>query len=483
MSKACRIDEIAVWDPNGSKGIKRSATFPDLVPGSKIPREVGLSQGVLDVIPKTNFPDIRKACFVHSAESGNMLMIPREERLVRFYVPLQDATSESQSKFIKQNYSAEYILDAARKILSPFKLEYNYCDWWSAYQIGQRVADCYSLYNRVFLAGDAVPWIEEKARPENLRPTQNRVVTEHFADTHSPKVGQGMNISIQDTYNLGWKLVECLQWKAHRSLLSTYESERRPVAQDLINFDQTYSKLWGTSLDAKASQVTEERITPLQAMFQRHVEFTTGLTTRYASNLIVWDQAPNDSMTPRNSTVQLAKNLVVGMRMPDFQVVNQSDAVPCQIHGLLKFDGHFRILVFAGDVAHAEGASRLRVFSDRWSALASSTSRMSSQDALLDSHIEVITIHAADRAKVEFQDFPDILHPWHEDRGWDYWKIYADGRDIFGNHGEAYTTCGINTACGCIVVVRPDGYIALIGSLEDVERINSFFAGLTKAPA
>ena len=77
----------------------------------------------------------------------------------------------------------------------------------------------FDAHRRVFLAGDAV-------------------------HTHSPKAGQGMNVSMQDTYNLGWKIALVAKGIAKRSILSTYQSERRRVAQDLIDFDHSFSRLF-----------------------------------------------------------------------------------------------------------------------------------------------------------------------------------------------------------------------------------------------
>ena len=48
------------------------------------------------------------------------------------------------------------ILESAQKILEPYKLSYRKLDWWTAYQIGQRVGTHFSSRERVFLAGDAV---------------------------------------------------------------------------------------------------------------------------------------------------------------------------------------------------------------------------------------------------------------------------------------------------------------------------------------
>jgi 2-polyprenyl-6-methoxyphenol hydroxylase-like FAD-dependent oxidoreductase len=79
--------------------------------------------------------------------------------------------------------------------------------WASVYTMSARVADHYRV-GRVLLAGDA-------------------------AHVHPPTGGQGLNTSIQDAYNLGWKLAAVLAGAPDR-LLDTYEHERRPIAADMI---------------------------------------------------------------------------------------------------------------------------------------------------------------------------------------------------------------------------------------------------------
>ncbi|MEU8779140.1 FAD-dependent monooxygenase [Streptomyces sp. NPDC048606] len=54
------------------------------------------------------------------------------------------------------------------------------------------------------------------------------------AHVHSPAGGQGLNTSVQDAYNLGWKLAAVLTGAADAALLDTYEHERRPVAADML---------------------------------------------------------------------------------------------------------------------------------------------------------------------------------------------------------------------------------------------------------
>lgn len=80
--------------------------------------------------------------------------------------------------------------------------------WASMFRIHRRLADRYRE-GRILLAGDA-------------------------AHIHSPLGGQGMNTGIGDAENLAWKLALVIQGRADGSLLDTYESERRPLAEDVL---------------------------------------------------------------------------------------------------------------------------------------------------------------------------------------------------------------------------------------------------------
>jgi phenol 2-monooxygenase (NADPH) len=53
-----------------------------------------------------------------------------------------------------------------------------------------------------------------------------------------------MNVSMQDTYNLGWKLGLVCKKLLQRKVLSTYESERKMIAKQLIAFDHKFSRLF-----------------------------------------------------------------------------------------------------------------------------------------------------------------------------------------------------------------------------------------------
>ncbi|MFD7919178.1 FAD-dependent oxidoreductase [Streptomyces sp. NPDC059740] len=81
-------------------------------------------------------------------------------------------------------------------------------DWVSAFSPRAALAERFRA-GRVLLAGDA-------------------------AHIHSPAGGFGLNTSVQDAYNLGWKLAAVLRHGVDEALLETYEAERRPVAEDIL---------------------------------------------------------------------------------------------------------------------------------------------------------------------------------------------------------------------------------------------------------
>ena len=105
-------------------------------------------------------------CAVHSESSGSLMVIPRENKLVRLYIQLTEIKPDASGRADRSKITPDTIIKAAQKIIAPYKLTYEFCHWWTAYQIGQRVGTNFDYRNRVFLAGDAV-------------------------HTHSPKAGQG----------------------------------------------------------------------------------------------------------------------------------------------------------------------------------------------------------------------------------------------------------------------------------------------------
>ena len=99
--------------------------------------------------------------------------------------------------------------------------------WLSRFGDATRQAERYRV-GRVFLAGDA-------------------------AHIHPPMGGQGLNLGIQDSFNLGWKLAATLAGWAPDGLLDTYENERHPVAASVL--DNTRAQMTLVSLDPGAQAV------------------------------------------------------------------------------------------------------------------------------------------------------------------------------------------------------------------------------------
>ncbi len=65
---------------------------------------------------------------ITSAKDGSLMCIPRENRLVRLYIQLTEVSARS-GRVDRSQITPEVIIKAARKIISPYKLDYHYCDW------------------------------------------------------------------------------------------------------------------------------------------------------------------------------------------------------------------------------------------------------------------------------------------------------------------------------------------------------------------
>lgn len=265
--------------------------------------------GVMDIYPLTNFPDIRRKCTIHST-AGNIVIIPREGgQLVRFYIQLPAGTHPKQ-------VTLQDIQATARKIFAPYTMDFADTFWWSAYSIGQRLADNFHKDHRVYLTGDA-------------------------CHTHSPKAGQGMNVSLQDGYNIGWKLGSVLSGLSPVSVLHTYVSERSKTAVDLIAFDRELTQLF-----ARKEQFEGE----FADYFVKSGRYMAGFTARY-EDTVVTDM--------KDSHSDGATGVTVGMRFPSAQVIRFCDCKAVQLQSVLKSDGRWRVVVFAGDINQREHRERL----------------------------------------------------------------------------------------------------------------------------
>src|SRR5262245_4633271 len=210
--------------------------------------------GVMDVLAVTDFPDIRCKSLIQSAQEGSVLVIPREGGyLVRLYVELSEL--EVGERVASRHITVDELIAKARRILNPYKLDVTDVPCWSGYEIGQRRSDKF----------DDVPADEVATRLPSI------VIAGDACHTHSPKAGQGMNVSMQDAFNLGWKLASVLRKRCPPSLLHTYSAERRAIAKELIEFDREWSELLAS---IHAHGATDPAKT--QSYFVRSGRYTAG---------------------------------------------------------------------------------------------------------------------------------------------------------------------------------------------------------------
>ncbi|KAL4907206.1 hypothetical protein BDW74DRAFT_189734 [Aspergillus multicolor] len=374
--------------------------------------------GVMDMIPRTDFPDIRKKASIRS-KAGSLLIIPREgesRNLTRFYIELPPGTKPKDVKL-------KDLQQAAKNILSQYEVEFTETVWWSAYAIGQRHADFFHKDFRVFLGGDA-------------------------CHTHSPKAGQGMNVSLQDGYNIGWKLAHVLKGLAPASLLETYVLEREKVAIDLINFDRYFSKLFSTKGNASPAEFQEG--------FVKAGKYTAGLTAKYDESAITNDLGLSES---------LARNIVVGMRLPSSQVVRYCDSKPVQLASALRSDGRWRVMVFPGGIGIPRNKARLDAVGVYLASDESPLKTFQLQDGDCDSLIEPILVGYGPRHDIELDQIPSAFYPvTGKNQIKDLHKIFFDDEAYNRVHGHLYEHLGIDTENGAIVIVRPDQCEFKLGS-------------------
>jgi phenol 2-monooxygenase len=394
--------------------------------------------GVMDILVNTDFPDWRTKCAIN-AEAGNILHIPREGGyLCRVYVDLGAVASDDDHR-VRQTPIDE-IIRRANEILHPYTLDVQEVAWHSVYEVGHRVTDGFDDVSagdvaapRVFLTGDA-------------------------CHTHSAKAGQGMNVSMQDGFNLGWKLGAVLNGRSPAALLSTYSAERRPVAQQLIDFDREWSSL----MARKPGEITD----PLELAnyYLGTAEFPSGFMTQYTPSMIVGDAAHQE----------LAEGFPIGKRFTSSPVSLVCDGNAVHLGHHAKADGRWRVYAFADRPAPGE-PSALSSWAD-WLETAddSPLRRHTPAGVDVDAVFDVKVIYQQPHEQVDLNSVPDVFRPKTGPLALTDWeKVFAAApsawcpTDIFDERGLSRD--------GVVVVVRPDQYVAHVLPLTATGELAEFF--------
>ncbi|WPR65905.1 FAD-binding monooxygenase [Glutamicibacter protophormiae] len=392
--------------------------------------------GVMDTLALTDFPDVRIKSAIHSS-NGSILLIPREGgQLFRLYVDLGEVAEGDNGK-VRQT-SLEEIIQRAQAILQPYTLDVKNVAWHSVYEVGHRLTDRF----------DDVPLEEIGSRDPRV------FITGDACHTHSAKAGQGMNVSMQDGFNLAWKLGYVLTGRSPQSLLATYSAERKVIAKDLIDFDKKWSSLMAATPEELEGQEG------VAEFYVRTAEFPAGFMTEYQPS----------ELTAANEFQHLATGYPVGKRFKSAEVMRLGDSNPVHLGHHHRADGRYRIYVFA-DQAPAGAASPVAQLSD-W-LLGSEDSpllRFTPAGADIDSIFDVKVVYRQDYTTINLNDAPAVFRPTCGEFGlMDYQKVYTalEGNDIFAQRGISDE--------GAIVIVRPDMYVANVLPLQATDALRDFF--------
>ncbi len=378
--------------------------------------------GVMDILAVTDFPDIRFKAAIQSHAEGSLLIIPREGGyMVRLYIEL--AKLNPQERVADRDITPDHLIAAAQRILHPYTLDVKEIAWWSVYEIGQRISDRFSdtppdgaKAPRVFIAGDA-------------------------CHTHSPKAGQGMNVSMADAFNLGWKLQSVLHGQADPDLLHSYSRERHAIAQELIDFDKTFAAMFAAGGDKEQ----------FQRYFQQQGRYTAGVATRYAPSAICGPDTWQNHAT----------GFRIGTRFHSAPVVRWSDALSLHLGHVIEVDGRWRVMVFAG----ADGATTLHTTAQTCAAITPAHAKdMIDLRLILQSHHHDTVLDTTDTA----------LFPPKGRLGLrDMEKVFC-----VDPNADIYDLRGIDRTNGAIVVVRPDQYVAHVLPPERQDALVTLLKGV-----
>jgi hypothetical protein len=300
-----------------------------------------------------------------------------------------------------------------------------------------------------------------------------------------------MNTAFLDALNLAWKIHHVEAGFAHRSLLESYESERKLIAENLLKFDAKYAALFSqrppaakdvAAATARKGQDSEpEEKNQFVETFKESCEFTSGYGVAYDANTLNWSPAhpaQSNVISPKGHRLTTGKILINSnvTRVVDANIVHLEQEIP--------LNGSYRIFLFAGKPSRSQKA--LSDFASNLNKKSSFFTSYLRRDIDSVSHHEqhnphsffftFCTIFASKRSNVEIsRDVPEVLARYRD-------HIYAD--DIWDHKvphatAAAHEKMGLDAESGGVVVVRPDGYVGIVTSLVEgtgtVDALNAYF--------
>lgn len=412
---------------------------------------------VADVLLTTDFPDYRRRAVIKSRAGGCML-IPRKDSGLRVFVQLDaadvamlDACSGGDDNGGATRDESFQLLNViqsrAQKVLAPFRFDITDVLWVSRYAVKQRLVDHFhDRRGRILLMGDA-------------------------CHTHSPKAGQGMNVSISDAYNLTWKLALVLKGLARPVLLDTYCRERKLIAKQLVEFDTTFAKSFGDNI------ISPETAMKSHDLWRTNQGFTSGLEYQYPESLAV-------SVAACNMINKLATcPLIPGKRILGISLTRHMDGRAVNLLDEMPASDRFHLFVLCGSATTSPALLKL---AHALTAPTSPTYRFNSapphtltpfqqQDIHSTSlpeaanakyAVDVFLVHTLPHLDHDHRDFPAaFVSTWAS-------RIYEDVG------GKGHAIFGVDPEAGALALVRPDGYVGLVTALEALEDVVAFLGDI-----
>ena len=232
------------------------------------------------------------------------------------------------------------MLDQAQGVLAPYTLDVKQTAWFSVYRVGHRVTDKFDDVDeaevatrtpRVFIAGDA-------------------------CHTHTAKAGQGMNVSMQDTFNLG------LEARGGAAGPQPGEPARTPTPTSGTASPRTSSR-WtpaGRRRSAAAQVDSNDPKAALIGLAEVQRQFITNLATSPPG----WRPIRPGPLTGDDTHLHLAAGYQPGRRFHSAEVIRLADAKKVQLGHVHRADARWRLYAFADAVDPRNPASRLNLLMD-----------------------------------------------------------------------------------------------------------------------
>lgn len=302
-----------------------------------------------------------------------------------------------------------------------------------------------------------------------------------------------MNTAFLDAANLAWKIHHVESGLAKRDILKTYESERRLIADNLLNFDSKYAKLFSERLPSAgevgaASQHAQEQSfeqSEFVKTFKESCEFTSGYGVAYNPNTFNWSSAHPARSPLFLSHAAGTTALRSGRILTPATVTRVVDANVVHLEQEIPLNGAYRIYVFGG------APSRTRT------AIADFAAHLARKDSFFAAHerpdladvsyherynphsrfFTFATVFAAKRTQIEIDELLPTTLARYKD------LVFAD--DVWDQRvpdagAAAHAKMGLSEEEGGVVVVRPDGYVGCVVKLVEgsgtVDALNEYFS-------